>query len=201
MIVRSSLSIDMSQLLSILNAIAGQLDFRSVIHAVSNEIQSHLPHDHLDVALISPDRIMVTAYETGLHTEWDAATTARTPVNISPIRALFSGEVDHIITDDAQNDPRFHFEGAFSHAIFAAGLRSRLHAPLKVEGKVIGALSFSTQVVGTYRLPTSARPGSSQIFLRPTFSRCSKASWCASESSCRSRPKHARKGCESAHSI
>ena len=54
---------------------------------------------------------MVTAYETGLHTEWDAATTANTPVAISPIRDLFTGKVDHIITDDAQNDPRFHFEG------------------------------------------------------------------------------------------
>src|SRR6185369_3066071 len=72
-------------------------------------------------------------------------------VAISPIRDLLTGRVDYIITDDAQDDPRFHFEGAFSHAIFAAGLRSRLHAPLKVEGRVIGALSFSTQVVGTYR--------------------------------------------------
>ena len=46
---RSDLSIDMPQILSILNAIAGQLDFRSVIRAVSNEIKLLLPHDHLDV--------------------------------------------------------------------------------------------------------------------------------------------------------
>jgi signal transduction histidine kinase len=148
---RSNLSIEMPEILSILNAIAGQLDFRSVIQAVSNEIKAQLPHDHLDVALVTVDGIMVTAYETGLHTEWDAEATARAPVAISPIRDLLTGKVDHIITSDAQNDPRFHFEGAFSLAIFAAGLRSRLHAPLKVEGRVIGALSFSTQVVGTYR--------------------------------------------------
>jgi signal transduction histidine kinase len=153
---RSDLMIDMPQILSILNAIAGQLDFRSVIRAVSNEIKALLPHDHLDVALVSVDGVMVTAYETGLHTEWDAATTAKTPVAISPIRELLTGKVDHIITPDAQNDPRFHFEGAFSHAIFAAGLRSRLHAPLKVEGRVIGGLSFSTQEIGTYR-PTDVR--------------------------------------------
>jgi len=144
-------TIDMPQILSILNAIAGQLDFRSVIRAVSNEIKVLLPHDHLDVALMSVDGVMVTAYETGLHTEWDAESTAKAPVAISPIRELLTGVVDHIITDDAQNDPRFHFEGAFSHAIFEAGLRSRLHAPLKVEGRVIGGLSFSTQEVGTYR--------------------------------------------------
>ena len=153
---RSDRTIDMPQILSILNAIAGQLDFRSVIRAVSNEIKVLLPHDHLDVALVSVDGAMVTAYETGLHTEWDAATTAKTPVAISPIRDLLTGKVDHIITDDAQNDPRFHFEGAFSHAIFAAGLRGRLHAPLKVEGRVIGGLSFSTQEIGTYR-PSDVR--------------------------------------------
>jgi signal transduction histidine kinase len=148
---RSDRSIDMSQILSILNATAGQLDFRSVIQAVSHEIGELLPHDHLDVALLSPDGVMVTAWETGLHTEWDEATTASTRADISPIRDLFTGKVDHIITEDAQVDPRFHFAGAFSHAIFAANLHARLHAPLKVEGRVLGALSFSTQEVGTYR--------------------------------------------------
>jgi signal transduction histidine kinase len=149
---RAERSMDMSQILSILNATGGQLDFRSVIHAVSHEIADLLPHDHLDVALVSPDGIMVTAWETGLHTEWDASTTARTRVDVSPIRDLFRGKDKFIITDDAQIDPRFHFQGAFSHAIFAANLHARLHAPLKVEGRVLGALSFSTQEIGTYRL-------------------------------------------------
>ena len=148
---RAARSIDTSQMLSILKAIAGQLDFRAVIRAVSAEIMPLLPHDHLDVAIMNGDGTMVSAYETGLHTEWDAATTATKPVKVSPIRELFRAEVDHILTDDAQADMRFHFKGAFSHAIFAAGLRSRLHVPLKVEGRVIGALSFSTQEVGTYR--------------------------------------------------
>ena len=125
---RSDLSIDMSQILSILNATAGQLDFRSVIQAVSQEIAELLPHDHLDVALLSPDGVMVTAWETGLHTEWDEATTDSARVSISPIRDLFTGKVDHIITDDAQVDPRFHFAGAFSRSIFSANLRARLHA-------------------------------------------------------------------------
>lgn len=143
-------SIDTAQVLSILRAIAGQLDFRAVIKAVSTEITPLLPHDHLDVAIMSPDGVMVSAYETGLHTEWDASTTAIKPVAVSPIRELFRSQVDHILTDDAQSDPRFHFKGAFSNPIFAAGLRSRLHVPLKVETRVIGALSFSTQETGTY---------------------------------------------------
>lgn len=166
---RSDLSIDMSQILSILNATAGQLDFRSVIQAVSHEIAELLPHDHLDVALVSADGIMVTAWETGLHTEWDAATTARTKVSVSPIRDLLTGKVDHIITDDAQVDPRFHFDGAFSHAIFAANLRARLHTPLKVEGRVLGALSFSTQEVGTYRISDVAHARIVADILAPYF--------------------------------
>jgi len=143
-------SIDMAQILSILRAMAGQLDFRAVIKAASSEISVLLPHDHLDVAIMNSDRTLVSAYETGLHTEWDASTTAAKLVSVSPIRDLFMGHVDHILTDDAQSDQRFHFSGAFSEPIFAAGLHSRLHVPLKVEGRVIGALSFSTQEIGTY---------------------------------------------------
>ncbi|MEO6608861.1 MAG: ATP-binding protein [Aestuariivirga sp.] len=145
-------SLNTEQILSILRAIAGQLDFRAVISAVSVEITTLLPHDHLDVAIISPDGTMVSAYETGLHTEWDASTTATKPVAVSPIRNLFTGKVDHILTDDAQTDIRFHFEGAFSNPIFAANLHSRLHVPLKVENRVIGALSFSTQQIATYSI-------------------------------------------------
>lgn len=142
--------IDMPQVTAILTSVAGQLNFRAVIRAASNEIAGHLPHDHLDVALVSPDGVMVTAWETGLHTEWDAETTATKRVDVSPIRDLFRGRVEHIITGDAQSDPRFHFEGAFSTPIFAVGLHSRLHVPLKVEGKVFGALSFSTQQMNSY---------------------------------------------------
>lgn len=145
-------SLNTSQILSILQAIAGQLDFRGVISAVSAELTGLLPHDHLDVAMMSPDRTLVSAYETGLHTEWDASTTATKPVAVSPIRDLFLDKVDYILTDDAQTDIRFHFEGAFSNPIFAANLRSRLHVPLKVENRVIGALSFSTQQIATYSI-------------------------------------------------
>lgn len=145
-----SSSLDMSHMLSILRAIAGQLDFKAIINAVSTEVSTLLPHDHLDVAIMSADRTVVTSYETGLHTEWDVSICATKPVKVSPIRGLFTREVEYILTDDAQSDIRFHFEGAFSRPIFSAGLRSRLHVPLMVERKIIGALSFSTQQIGTY---------------------------------------------------
>jgi signal transduction histidine kinase len=136
---------------------------------VSHEIAELLPHDHLDVALLSPDGVMVTAWETGLHTEWDASTTDSARVSVSPIRDLLTGKVDHIITDDAQVDSRFHFPGAFSHAIFAANLHARLHVPLKVEGRVLGAFSFSTQEVGTYRTSDIANARIVVDILAPYF--------------------------------
>ena len=71
--------IDMPQVTAILTSIAGQLNFRAVIRAASNEIAGHLPHDHVDIALMSPDGQAVTAWETGLHTEWDAETATATP--------------------------------------------------------------------------------------------------------------------------
>ncbi|MEO8243121.1 MAG: ATP-binding protein [bacterium] len=143
--------LDLAQVTAIVQSIAGQMNFRAVIHAASNVVQDILPHVHLDVALTTPDGRLVTAYETGLQTEWDADTTASKPVETSPIRTLLRGQVDHILTEDAQADPRFHFVGAFSTPIFAVGLRGRLHVPLKVEGRVFGALSFSTQDRGSYQ--------------------------------------------------
>jgi signal transduction histidine kinase len=90
-------------------------------------------------------------------------------VSVSPIRDLLTGKVDHIITDDAQVDYRFHFPGAFSHAIFAANLHARLHVPLKVEGRVLGAFSFSTQEVGTYRTSDIANARIVVDILAPYF--------------------------------
>ena len=143
-------AIDLAQILSIFRAIAGQLDFRAVIAAVSAEIRELLPHNHLDVALLSGDGTMVAVYETGLHTDWDGGISPPERLAECPIRELLTAQVDHLLTADAQTDQRFHFPGAFSQPIFAAGLHARLHVPLKVEGRVIGALNFSTLEVGTY---------------------------------------------------
>jgi hypothetical protein len=66
---------------------------------------------------LNSDRTLVSAYETELHTEWDASTTATKPVDVSPIRDLFIGHVDHIVTDDAQSDQR-SFQGRLLQADF-----------------------------------------------------------------------------------
>lgn len=133
---------------SIFRLLAGQLDFRSAIRAVASEIAEVLPHDHLDVCIVREDGNFHTAYESGIQTAW--GTQAHAPVAASPIRALLWGEVDHILTADACNDPRFLKDAAAHRPIFDNGLRSRIHVPMMVHGKVIGALSCSLLRPGGY---------------------------------------------------
>ncbi|WP_083507709.1 GAF domain-containing sensor histidine kinase [Aureimonas frigidaquae] len=135
-------------LLRVSRALAGQLDFQSAIHAVSHELHEILPHDHLDICIIRRD--MHVAYEAGLHTDWGLTPTPH-PVIGSPIRDLLNGLEPFLISDDAINDPRFSFDGAFSHPIHDQNLRSRLHVPLIVHGEIIGALSCSSHATGFYR--------------------------------------------------
>lgn len=128
--------------------LAGHLDFSSAIAAVADEIAIFLPYDHLDVCMVQPDGAITGAYESGLQTAW--AHSHSTPPEQSPIRALLLREVDHILTADAVNDPRFNFPGAYCGPIIEHGLRARIHVPLIVKGELIGALSISSQTAGRY---------------------------------------------------
>lgn len=139
----------LQRFLLISRAVAGQLDFQSLIQKVSEEVGYFLPHDHIDVCILTGERDMHVAYEARLHTGWGDAPEP-VPISVSPIRSILRGEEDFILTADAQLDERFHFDGAFSDPIFDARLRSRLHVPLQVEGKVIGALSYSCHARGVY---------------------------------------------------
>ncbi|WP_026621139.1 signal transduction histidine kinase (plasmid) [Ensifer sp. WSM1721] len=153
--------------LGISRLLAGQLDFRSAIRAVAAEIAHIIPHDHLDVCMLMVDGNYHTAYETGMDTAWGNVASA--PVANSPIRTLLWGEVDHLLTDDAVNDPRFHFEGAFKRPIIEQSLRSRVHVPLKVQGAIIGALSCSSQTPGLYAVEDVDRARIIADLLAPYF--------------------------------
>jgi signal transduction histidine kinase len=131
----------LDRLFGISRLLAGQLDFRSAIQAIAQEIMPILPHDHLDVCIVLPDGQFHTAYESGFETDWSKQPSA--PVEDSPIRALLRAEVDHMITADACTDPRFANNSASYAPIRDHGLRSRLHVPMMVQGQVIGAFSAS----------------------------------------------------------
>ena len=69
--------------LGISRLLAGQLDFRSAIRSVANEVAHIIPHDHLDVCVLVEDGNYHTAYETGIDTAWGDLEGA--PVVYSPI--------------------------------------------------------------------------------------------------------------------
>ncbi|SMC70646.1 sensor histidine kinase [Rhizobium sp. RU36D] len=153
--------------LGISRLLAGQLDFRSAIKAVGAEVSHIIPHDHLDVCITMVNGKYHTAYETGLDTAWGEHAPAL--VANSPIRSLLWGEVQSMLTADAQVDPRFHFENAFTRPIFEHNLRSRIHVPLKVEGEVIGALSCSSHRIDFYTAEDVANAHSVADLLSPYF--------------------------------
>jgi signal transduction histidine kinase len=155
------------QYLTIARLLAGQLDFQSAIRAVAMEIALIIPHDHMDVCIITPGSTFHTAYESGLETDWSKRPTAL--IDQSPIRALLTGEIDRYITPDASRDPRFHFEGSFSDPIREHGLKSRLHVALKVRGETIGALSFSSLTEDDYTTRDLAHAQSIGDLLAPYF--------------------------------
>ncbi|OAP40125.1 ATPase [Sinorhizobium glycinis] len=153
--------------LGISRLLAGQLDFRSAIRAVAAEVAHIIPHDHLDVCILMVGGNYHTAYETGMDTAW--GNVASTPVASSPIRSLLWGEVDYMLTDDAINDQRFHFEGAFKRPIIEQSLRSRLHVPMKVQGTIIAALSCSSQAPAIYTMEDVDRARIIADLLAPYF--------------------------------
>ncbi|WP_297840536.1 GAF domain-containing sensor histidine kinase [Pseudomonas sp.] len=139
--------------LGISRALAGQLDFQSMIDAISEEIRVILPHDHLDVSLLLLDgENHLHAYETGLHTAWSDFANHPLPIVQSPIRTVLLGEEPFILSKDAMTDPRFQFADAYNTPIFDAQLRSRLHVPLRARGEIIGALSCSKHTADYYTL-------------------------------------------------
>ncbi len=141
---------DTDHYLAISRAVAGQMDFKKVLAQIAGEVQKLLPHDHMDVTIVEPDRPDYhVAYEVGMETSWGEAVEPQ-PTNLSPIRQLLFGEVPNIITADAWQDPRFHFEGAFDEPIFDARLHSRMHVPLQIHGEICGALNISSHQRDVY---------------------------------------------------
>ncbi|MDX8446411.1 GAF domain-containing sensor histidine kinase [Mesorhizobium captivum] len=136
------------RLLAISRALAGHIDPGSAFRATAIEIGTLIPHDHIDLAVLSLDGRMHACYEAGFHTSW--SDLAQHPVEGSPIRRVLRGETPYLLTNNALVDDRFHFEGAFDGPIFAAKLRSRIIVPLRARGTVVGALNISRHEAGCY---------------------------------------------------
>ncbi|MEX2241072.1 MAG: ATP-binding protein [Burkholderiales bacterium] len=121
-----------------------------VLRAVAVGVQDLIPNHHMDVVLLSRDRLQHQCYEVGVHTMWSSLAEQPRPTSASPIRSVLWGERPYIRTGDALTDSRFHFAGALDEPIYSANLRSRIIMPLRVQGSVIGALNISHHAPGRY---------------------------------------------------
>lgn len=140
----------LKRLLAISRAIAGQLDYQSALRQIAGEVHQLFKFDHMDIAIILSNGKDSFSYEVGVETQWGQLVGGARPIVKSPIRALLLGEVPHLLTGDAIEDDRFHFEGAFDAPIYDAKLRSRVHVPLYVNGALLGALSISNHKKNFY---------------------------------------------------
>ncbi len=131
----------------IAQSLAGLVDLRAAVAAMSEELKPLIPHDHIDVALLTETGDDLIVYETGLETSW-GKTGGR--VEFSPIRDVLSGNIDHMIFADALRDHRVRFRGADTGPIQQFGLRSRLHHKIEISGDTIGALSVSSLRADVY---------------------------------------------------
>ena len=125
----------------IAQSLAGLVDLRAAVTAVSEELNTLIPHEHFDIALLSLTDDTLIVYETGLETAWGMKLGR---VIESPIRDVFTGRVDHMIFEDAVLDDRVQFAGADIGPIRKFGLRSRLHHKIEISREIVGALSVSS---------------------------------------------------------
>ena len=140
----------MDRLLSISRAFAGHIDPAAAFRAIAVEIETLLPHDHMDIAVVLDEGRSHVCYEAGCYTSWSALAQHPLPVDISPIRDVLRGDLPYLIAQDALEDSRFHFPGALDGPIFAANLRSRIVVPLRARGNIIGALNISRHEPAIY---------------------------------------------------
>lgn len=142
---------ELEHYLAISRAMAGEMDFQKVLNRIAGAVRSNLlSYDHLDVAVVLPgDKSKHFAVETGVETVWNRDGKGR-PNALAPVRQLLNGELGLLVTGDAWDDPRFHFDGADDAPIYEANLRSRIHVPMVVHGDVIGVVSFSSHERNAY---------------------------------------------------
>jgi signal transduction histidine kinase len=126
------------------------MDYGSVLRALAAEMRELIPHDHMDVVILTSGAQEHRCFEVGPYTIWSELGTTPKPTVVSPIRSVLWGRQPYLLSHDAEADTRFHFEGALDAPIFTAGLRSRIVVPLRVQAKIVGALNISRHARGCY---------------------------------------------------
>jgi transcriptional regulator with GAF, ATPase, and Fis domain len=121
--------------------IAGALDVRDVFHRMSEIARSVLPHDAATVQILSDDLADARVYAL------DGIPRENIPEVFSTnYAAVFNEHFQFSLHDDLLANPAER-----DRPTARAGLRSALRLPLRFDGRVGGALEFSSSAVATYR--------------------------------------------------
>ena len=124
-----------------LPVIAGALDVRDVFHRLSEIARSVLPHDAATIQILSDDLAQARVYAL------DGIPRENIPEVFSTnYAAVFNEHFLFSLHDDLLANPAERDRPAAK-----AGLRSALRLPLRFDGRVGGALEFSSSAVATYR--------------------------------------------------
>ncbi|MDY8107962.1 sensor histidine kinase [Fulvimarina sp. 2208YS6-2-32] len=161
----SSIAAD-STYLRIASHLAGQVDIRGALEAIVSEIGDIVDVDHVDVCLLDEAEAWCTSYEVGFETHWSHESTK---VSCSPLRAILTGDIRFMLTDDALCDERYLFPGSNSGPILDLKLRSRVNVAMMVMGRTIGVLSCSSLSPGRYAARHIAAIGHVADVIAPYF--------------------------------
>lgn len=123
-------------------ALASALDLREVFDQVSAIARRVLPHDKMTLGLLSDDRSENRLWAVAGDRSWAPETYA------IPESERAQMELEFQIVRDAETD--LPPDSSRRAILLGAGLRSSLRFPVRLEGKIIGALSFHSTAKGRY---------------------------------------------------
>lgn len=134
-------------------ALARRGSITQALEAVAADIAEAIPFTHADICLLDRPG-WVVSYETGIRTRWSRASGR---IDHAPIRELLSGACDHMLSEDATEDPRYTYPGASCEPILNHAMRARVNVPMRVQGRLIGTLNLSHSTRGLYDARTVTR--------------------------------------------
>ena len=125
----------------VLTLIAGALDVRDVFHRLSEVARSVLPHDAATIQILSADWSTARVYAL------DGIPRESVPQEFrTHYASLFNEHFEFSLHDDLLANPAERDRPAAK-----AGMRSSLRLPLRFNGRLGGALEFSSSKVANYR--------------------------------------------------
>lgn len=124
-------------------ALARALDVREVFDQVSAIAREVLPHERMTLGLLSEDRTENRMWAVSGDRDWVPDTY---PIPDSERAQMVA---DYQIVRDAEAD--LPVDSSRRAILLAAGLRSSLRVPIRLEGKTVGALSFHARETKSFR--------------------------------------------------